>query len=37
MRSVTVNGKPWTDFDPAKEWVRIPKPAERRYNVAVEY
>lgn len=37
IRSVTVNGKPWTDFDPAKEWVRIPSPAERRYEVVAVY
>ena len=24
MRRVTVNGKPWTDFDPAKEVIRLP-------------
>jgi len=24
MRSVTVNGQEWTDFDPAGEWVAIP-------------
>ena len=24
MRSVSVNGQPWTDFDPAGEWVTLP-------------
>jgi hypothetical protein len=24
LKSVTVNGKPWTDFDPARETVRLP-------------
>lgn len=37
MRSVTVGSKPWSDFDPSKEWVRIPNPAERRYEVVAEY
>lgn len=37
IRSVTVNGKPWSDFDPPKEWVRIPNPAERSYEVVVLY
>jgi hypothetical protein len=29
MRSVTVNGQAWRDFDPARECVRIEKPAGR--------
>ncbi len=37
IRSVTVNGEPWTDFDPAREWVRIPNPAGRRYEVVALY
>lgn len=37
IRSVTVNGKPWRDFDPAKEWVRIANPAERRYEAVALY
>jgi hypothetical protein len=24
LKSVTVNGKPWTDFDAARETVRLP-------------
>ncbi len=24
MRSVRVNGKPWSGFDPAKEWILLP-------------
>jgi hypothetical protein len=24
MQSVRVNGKPWRDFDPAKEWIMLP-------------
>jgi len=27
IRSVTVNGAEWKDFDPQREWVRIPQPA----------
>jgi hypothetical protein len=37
LRSVAVNGKEWTDFDPAKEWVRIPNPGENTYTVAGRY
>jgi hypothetical protein len=37
IRSVTVNGKDWSDFDPAKEWVRIPNPAGERYEVVARY
>jgi hypothetical protein len=37
MRSVTVNGVNWMDFDPAKEWVRIPHPKERRYQIVAGY
>ena len=34
LRSVTVNGADWLDFDAAKEWVRIPNPAAQRYTFA---
>lgn len=37
LRSVTVNGRNWTDFDPQKEWVRIPAPTETRYSVEARY
>jgi len=37
MRSVTVNGQNWTDFDAAKEWVRIRKPDQKNYEVVVRY
>ena len=37
IRSVTVNGRSWTDFDAAKEWVRIQAPAERSYSIVVRY
>jgi hypothetical protein len=37
MRSVTVNGQPWTDFDAAREWVRIPHPDHRQYKIVAAY
>ena len=37
IRSVTVNGQGWTDFDVQKEWVRIMSPGERHYSVVVSY
>jgi hypothetical protein len=37
IRSVTVNGKPWSNFDPDSEWVRIPSPAAGRYVVVARY
>jgi hypothetical protein len=37
IRSVTVNGSAWTDFDTAKEWVRIPQPASAKYTIVAAY
>lgn len=37
MTGVTVNGRKWTDFDAAKEWVRLPAPAEKSYAIVVSY
>jgi len=37
LRSVTVNGADWLDFDAAKEWVRIQNPVAGRYTVAARY
>jgi hypothetical protein len=37
IQSVTVNGRAWTDFDTAKEWVRIPQPSEPRYRIVATY
>jgi hypothetical protein len=37
MRSVRVNGRQWTDFDPEREWVRIQEPRERRYAIVCNY
>jgi hypothetical protein len=36
MKEVTVNGKPWQDFDTQKEWVRIAG-AQGKYDVVVKY
>ena len=37
IRSATVNGAAWTDFDADKEWIRIPAPAAKRYVVEAGY
>jgi hypothetical protein len=37
IRSVSVNGQSWTDFDPAKEWVQIPQPRAARYEIIASY
>ncbi len=37
IRSVQVNGREWTGFDPSKEWVRIPEPREMRYRIVANY
>jgi hypothetical protein len=37
MRSVTVNGKPWQDFDPKAEWVRIADAGDTTYSVIATY
>jgi len=37
IRGVTVNGRDWTDFDAAKEWVRIANPRAAPYTIAVSY
>jgi hypothetical protein len=34
LRSVTVDGRSWSDFDAGKEWVRIPNPAAKHSIVA---
>jgi hypothetical protein len=36
-RSVTVNGQNWTGFDPAKEWIRIQNPEQKRYMIVAQY
>jgi hypothetical protein len=37
IRSVSVNGKNWTDFDTRKEWVRIVNPTDARYSIVASY
>jgi hypothetical protein len=37
MRSVTVNGQPWKNFDVSREWVEIPEPDAPRYAIEVAY
>jgi hypothetical protein len=37
LRSVRLNGQPWTDFDPHREWIRIPSPGESRYTIDARY
>ena len=37
LRSVRVNGKDWRDFDPDKEWIRLPKPTASRYEIQAMY
>ena len=37
IRTITVNGRPWMNFDVRKEWVRIPNPARQKYTVTASY
>jgi hypothetical protein len=37
VRSVTVNGRTWSDFDIQKEWVRIENPNQRHYSISARY
>lgn len=37
IRSVSLNGQSWSDFDPSKEWIRIEKPTERHYEISANY
>jgi hypothetical protein len=37
LRSVTVNGQNWTGFDPAKEWIRVQNPEQKRYMIVARY
>jgi hypothetical protein len=37
IRSATVNGRKWSDFDARKEWVRIEAPDQPQYSVVVRY
>jgi hypothetical protein len=37
IASVAVNGRAWTDFDRAKEWIRIPTPGQEQWRIAARY
>jgi hypothetical protein len=37
IRSVTLDGQDWQDFDTGKEWVRIESPQRNRYSLVVSY
>jgi len=37
MRSVSVNGQDWANYDIQKEWVVIPKPGRERYSIIARY
>jgi hypothetical protein len=37
IRSVTINGKAWHDFDRDKEWIHIPASTGNHYDIAVNY
>jgi hypothetical protein len=37
MKTVSVNGEKWTDFDASKEWVRISSPSNDFYKVVARY
>jgi hypothetical protein len=37
IRSVSVDGHDWPDFDNAKEWVRIKGPSHDKYSVVANY
>jgi hypothetical protein len=37
IRSVTVDGQDWKDFDSRKEWVVIRSPSRNRYSVVAGY
>ncbi|HRZ57229.1 MAG TPA: hypothetical protein P5525_17425, partial [Candidatus Paceibacterota bacterium] len=37
LRSASVNGAAWKDFDPAGEWIRLVQPDEAAYNIVARY
>lgn len=37
IRSVTVNGEPWDDYDATEEYIRIPQPTELTYTITAKY
>ncbi len=37
IRRVTVNGRDWRDFDPGKEWVKLPAAGAQSYSIVAGY
>jgi hypothetical protein len=37
LRTVSVNGNPWSGFDAQEEWVVIPNPADKQYTIIAQY
>jgi len=37
IKSITVNGRDWADFDVKKEWLRIKNPDRPRYSIVAGY
>jgi hypothetical protein len=37
ISSVVVNNKPWNDYNPEKEYIRIPDPVEKKYIISAKY
>ena len=37
IQHVTINDKPWQDFDSQKEWVRIPQVSQEKYSIVATY
>jgi hypothetical protein len=37
MRSVTVNGRPWSNFDADGDWVKVPSPGAGGYVIVARY
>jgi hypothetical protein len=37
IQAVVVNGRPWTEYDPGQEWVRIAPVHEHTYVVETRY
>ncbi len=37
LQSVTVNGRPWSDFDAKKEWISLRAPAAMSYTISARY
>ena len=37
IQHVTLYDKPWEDFDPQKEWIRIPQVSQEKYSIVATY